>query len=104
MAHKKGQGSSRNGRDSPGQARGVKTFGGEFVVPGNIIIRQRGAQFGIQAQAMLWQLGYGALLAAFLGLIAVFWRLPASTWVRSLEIERTYQECSSMRGNSIANI
>ncbi len=42
MAHKKGQGSSRNGRDSPGQARGVKTFGGQFVVPGNIIIRQLG--------------------------------------------------------------
>ena len=42
MAHKKGQGSSRNGRDSPGQARGVKTFGGQFVVPGNIIIRQVG--------------------------------------------------------------
>ena len=44
MAHKKGQGSSRNGRDSPGQARGVKTFGGEFVVPGNIIIRQLGTR------------------------------------------------------------
>ena len=42
MAHKKGQGSTRNGRDSPGQRRGVKKFGGEFVVPGNIIIRQLG--------------------------------------------------------------
>ena len=36
MAHKKGQGSSRNGRDSPGQHRGIKIFGGESVVPGNI--------------------------------------------------------------------
>jgi large subunit ribosomal protein L27 len=45
MAHKKGQGSSRNGRDSGGQHRGVKTFGGELVVPGNIIIRQLGTVF-----------------------------------------------------------
>jgi large subunit ribosomal protein L27 len=42
MAHKKGQGSSRNGRDSPGQSRGIKIYGGEFVVPGNIIVRQVG--------------------------------------------------------------
>jgi large subunit ribosomal protein L27 len=42
MAHKKGQGSSRNGRDSAGQHRGVKVYGGEFVIPGNIIIRQLG--------------------------------------------------------------
>jgi large subunit ribosomal protein L27 len=42
MAHKKGQGSSRNGRDSPGQRRGVKIYGGEFVVPGNILVRQVG--------------------------------------------------------------
>ena len=42
MAHKKGQGSSRNGRDSRGQRRGVKVFGGEAVIPGNIIIRQLG--------------------------------------------------------------
>jgi len=42
MAHKKGQGSSRNGRDSPGQRRGIKCFGGEKVVPGNIIVRQLG--------------------------------------------------------------
>ena len=42
MAHKKGQGSSRNGRDSAGQARGVKVYGGEAVIPGNIIIRQLG--------------------------------------------------------------
>ena len=42
MAHKKGQGSSRNGRDSPGQHRGVKVFGGQKVVSGNILVRQVG--------------------------------------------------------------
>lgn len=42
MAHKKGQGSSRNGRDSNAQRRGVKKFGGEAVEPGNILIRQLG--------------------------------------------------------------
>jgi large subunit ribosomal protein L27 len=42
MAHKKGQGSSRNGRDSPGQHRGIKIYGGEAVVPGNILVRQVG--------------------------------------------------------------
>lgn len=42
MAHKKGQGSSRNGRDSPGQHRGIKIYGGESVVPGNILVRQVG--------------------------------------------------------------
>ena len=45
MAHKKGQGSSRNGRDSNAQRRGVKKFGGENVVAGNIIIRQVGNKF-----------------------------------------------------------
>jgi len=45
MAHKKGQGSSRNGRDSNGQRRGVKRFGGERVEPGNIILRQLGTKF-----------------------------------------------------------
>lgn len=44
MAHKKGQGSSRNGRDSPGQHRGIKIFGGQKVVPGNIIVRQVGTR------------------------------------------------------------
>jgi large subunit ribosomal protein L27 len=44
MAHKKGQGSSRNGRDSPGQHRGVKVFGGERVVAGNILVRQVGTK------------------------------------------------------------
>jgi large subunit ribosomal protein L27 len=42
MAHKKGQGSTRNGRDSNPKYRGVKKFGGQQVVPGNIIIRQKG--------------------------------------------------------------
>ena len=45
MAHKKAGGSSRNGRDSPGQRLGVKKFGGEQVIPGNIIVRQRGTKF-----------------------------------------------------------
>ena len=45
MAHKKGQGSSRNGRDSPGQHRGVKIYGSEAVVAGNIIVRQLGTEF-----------------------------------------------------------
>ncbi len=43
MAHKKGQGSSRNGRDSNSQRRGVKVYGGEVVRAGNIIVRQVGA-------------------------------------------------------------
>jgi large subunit ribosomal protein L27 len=45
MAHKKGGGSSRNGRDSQSKRLGVKRFGGEAVVSGNIIVRQRGTQF-----------------------------------------------------------
>lgn len=45
MAHKKGGGSSRNGRDSNAQRLGVKRYGGEFVIPGNIILRQRGTKF-----------------------------------------------------------
>lgn len=45
MAHKKGQGSSRNGRDSNSQRLGVKKYGGEIVKPGSIIVRQRGTQF-----------------------------------------------------------
>jgi len=47
MAHKKAGGSSRNGRDSPGQRLGVKKFGGERVIPGNIIIRQRGTKWRV---------------------------------------------------------
>ena len=45
MAHKKGQGSSRNGRDSNAQRRGVKKFGGQAVCAGNILVRQVGNKF-----------------------------------------------------------
>jgi large subunit ribosomal protein L27 len=45
MAHKKAGGSSRNGRDSAGRRLGVKKFGGEAVVPGNIVVRQRGTKW-----------------------------------------------------------
>ena len=45
MAHKKAGGSSRNGRDSAGRRLGIKLFGGEKVVPGNIIARQRGTKW-----------------------------------------------------------
>ena len=45
MAHKKGQGSSRNGRDSESKRLGVKKFGGQSVIAGNILIRQRGTKF-----------------------------------------------------------
>jgi len=45
MAHKKGQGTSRNGRDSQSKRLGVKKFGGQAVVAGNIIVRQRGTKF-----------------------------------------------------------
>ena len=45
MAHKKAGGSSRNGRDSAGRRLGVKKFGGENVIPGNIIVRQRGTKW-----------------------------------------------------------
>ncbi len=45
MAHKKAGGSSRNGRDSAGRRLGVKKFGGQTVVPGNIIVRQRGTKW-----------------------------------------------------------
>ena len=45
MAHKKAGGSSRNGRDSKGRRLGVKRAGGEIVIPGNILVRQRGTKF-----------------------------------------------------------
>ncbi len=45
MAHKKAGGSSRNGRDSAGRRLGIKKFGGEKVIPGNIILRQRGTKW-----------------------------------------------------------
>jgi len=45
MAHKKGQGSSRNGRDSNSQRLGIKVYGGQFVTAGGIIVRQRGTRY-----------------------------------------------------------
>ena len=45
MAHKKGQGTSKNGRDSASQRLGIKKFGGQRVIAGNIIVRQRGTRF-----------------------------------------------------------
>ena len=45
MAHKQGAGSSKNGRDSNSKRLGVKRFGGEYVIPGNIIVRQKGTRF-----------------------------------------------------------
>jgi large subunit ribosomal protein L27 len=45
MAHKKGQGSSRNGRNSPGQRLGIKAYGGQSVTTGSIIVRQCGTKF-----------------------------------------------------------
>ena len=65
MAHKKAGGSSRNGRDSAGRRLGVKKFGGEQVIGGNIIIRQRGtrvypgANVGIGKDHTLFSLGEG---------------------------------------------
>ena len=47
MAHKKAAGSSKNGRDTIGRRLGLKKFGGEIVIPGNIILRQRGTKFRI---------------------------------------------------------
>jgi large subunit ribosomal protein L27 len=60
MAHKKGQGSSRNGRDSRAQYRGVKVFGGETVSAGSILVRQVGSSFhagqnvGVGKDYTLW--------------------------------------------------
>ena len=53
MAHKKAGGSSRNGRDSAGRRLGVKKYGGEAVIPGNIIVRQRGTKFW-PSKALAW--------------------------------------------------
>ncbi|HLN24611.1 MAG TPA: 50S ribosomal protein L27 [Patescibacteria group bacterium] len=70
MAHKKAGGSSRNGRDSAGRRLGVKKFGGELVVPGNIIIRQRGtkvhpgANVGMGTDHTLFALTGGRILFA----------------------------------------
>ena len=67
MAHKKSGGSSRNGRDSAGQRLGVKKFGGEKVLAGNILVRQRGTKFwpgvnvGIGKDHTLFALVQGAV-------------------------------------------
>ena len=68
MATKKGGGSTRNGRDSESKRLGVKCFGGEHVIPGNIIIRQRGAKYypgenvGIGKDHTLFALTEGSVL------------------------------------------
>ena len=65
MAHKKGQGSVKNGRDSQSKRLGVKKFGGESVIAGNIIIRQRGTKFqpgsnvGLGRDYTIWALVEG---------------------------------------------
>jgi large subunit ribosomal protein L27 len=67
MAHKKSGGSSRNGRDSAGQRLGVKKFGGEKVLAGNILVRQRGTKFwpgdnvGLGKDHTLFALANGAV-------------------------------------------
>lgn len=67
MAHKKGGGSSRNGRDSNSQRLGVKRFGGEMVTAGSIIVRQRGTRFapgpnvGIGSDDTLFALSSGTI-------------------------------------------
>jgi large subunit ribosomal protein L27 len=53
MAHKKGAGSTKNGRDSNSQRLGVKKYGGEFVEPGNIIIRQHGTKYRLGTNVRL---------------------------------------------------
>lgn len=65
MAHKKGQGSTGNGRDSNAQRRGVKAFGGEFVTAGSILVRQCGTKFhpgrnvGVGSDYTLFALKHG---------------------------------------------
>jgi large subunit ribosomal protein L27 len=65
MAHKKGQGSVKNGRDSESKRLGVKKFGDQAVIPGNIIIRQRGTKFlpgrnvGLGRDYTIWALVAG---------------------------------------------
>ncbi len=68
MAHKKGQGSVKNGRDSHSKRLGVKKFGGERVIPGNIIIRQRGTKWqpgrnvGLGRDYTIWALVEGTVV------------------------------------------
>jgi large subunit ribosomal protein L27 len=73
MAHKKGGGSTRNGRESESKRLGVKRYGGEHVVPGNILVRQRGTEFhagdnvGIGKDHTLYATAEGKLLFAVKG-------------------------------------
>ena len=74
MAHKKGGGSTRNGRESESKRLGVKKYGGEHVIPGNIIIRQRGTEFhagdnvGMGKDHTLFATAEGKLLFAVKGM------------------------------------
>ncbi|MCW2315690.1 LSU ribosomal protein L27P [Rhodoblastus acidophilus] len=83
MAHKKAGGSSRNGRDSDGRRLGVKKFGGEAVVAGNIIVRQRGtkwhpgANVGIGKDHTLFALVDGKVLFKHQGVRSVITVTPA---------------------------
>ena len=67
MAHKKGQGSTKNGRDSNAQYRGVKLYGGQYAKPGSIIVRQCGTKFkpgfqvGIGSDCTLYALAEGVV-------------------------------------------
>ncbi|MHB8456047.1 MAG: 50S ribosomal protein L27 [Acidiferrobacterales bacterium] len=73
MAHKKAGGSSRNGRDSESKRLGVKRFGGQMVVTGNILVRQRGTKFhpgvnvGIGKDDTLFALANGQVIFGFKG-------------------------------------
>jgi large subunit ribosomal protein L27 len=73
MAHKKGGGSTRNGRESESKRLGVKKYGGEHVIPGNIIVRQRGTEFhagdnvGMGKDHTLFATAEGKLLFAIKG-------------------------------------
>ena len=85
MAHKKGQGSSRNGRDSNGQRRGVKRYGGESVLAGNILVRQvgtvihPGVHVGIGRDFTLFALKPGVVKYAKSGPRTICSILPAAT-------------------------
>ena len=76
MAHKKAGGSSRNGRDSAGRRLGVKKYGGEAVIPGNIIVRQRGTKWwpgegvGMGRDHTIFATGL-LLLAVWMGRLAI---------------------------------
>jgi large subunit ribosomal protein L27 len=73
MAHKKGGGSTRNGRESESKRLGVKRYGGEHVIPGNILVRQRGTEFhagdnvGMGKDHTLFATAEGKLLFAVKG-------------------------------------